>query len=113
MTESTYELCKSSEIAFRIVDSVRVKGREQALTIYEPLGGEHLLSPERRAALEAYAKMRDEYVRGDFAAARDSLAQYRALEPDDGLGEVYEERIAQFLQNPPAEWDGVTNFETK
>lgn len=113
VTESTHELCKTSDIAFRIVDSVRVKGRAQALTIYEPLGDEHLLSGERRAALEMYMKMRDEYVRGDFAAARDSLAQYRALDPADGLGEVYEERIAGLLQTPPAEWDGVTNFETK
>ncbi|MGI9296516.1 MAG: CHASE2 domain-containing protein [Gammaproteobacteria bacterium] len=113
VTESTYELCRASDIAFRVVDSVRVKGRARALTIYEPLGDAHLLSPERRAALEMYAKMRDEYVRGDFAAARDSLAEYRAMEPADGLGEVYEERIAGFLQNPPAEWEGVTNFETK
>lgn len=112
-TESTRELCASSGIAFRVVDSVRVKGRAQALTIYEPLGDEHLMSPERRAALELYEKMRAEYVRGDFAAARDLLAQYRAAAPADGLGEVYEERIEQFLREAPSEWDGVTNFETK
>ena len=113
ITESTYKMCEGSGIAFRIVDSVRVKGRAQALTIYEPIGDEHLLSSERRDTLTAFEKMRGEYVRGDFAAARDSLSRYRTMAPEDGLGEVYEERISHFIQNPPAEWDGVTNYETK
>lgn len=113
VTESTCQLCKDSGLAFREVDSVRVKGRARPLTIYEPIGNEHMLSSERRASLEKFVEMRALYVRGDFAAAQAALAEYRHMEPQDGLGEVYEERLAEFVQSPPAEWEGVTNFETK
>ena len=113
VTASTHEMCADSGIFFRMVDSVRVKGRLQALNIYEPMGSEHLLSNEKRAALELYEKMREDYVRGDFSAAHEKLARYRQMEPQDGLGELYEERINQLLEQPPESWDGVTGFETK
>ncbi|MBE8159082.1 MAG: adenylate/guanylate cyclase domain-containing protein [Betaproteobacteria bacterium] len=113
VTESTYALCTASGIKFRLADEVRVKGRDKVLKIYEPLGNENLLTPEKRAALEVYDQMRLCYVRGDFADAMEKIKQYRTAVPNDGLAEVYEERISEFLQHPPAEWDGVTNFETK
>ena len=113
VTGATFELCDSSGIAFRVVDSVRVKGRAQALTIYEPIGDDNLLSPDKREALKTYEAMRTLYVAGDFAAARDKLAQYRKMEPEDELAEVYAERIENLATNPPPDWDGVTNFDVK
>lgn len=113
VTESTYQLCKSSGIIFRAVDAVRVKGREQALHIYEPLGDENQLAPETHASLALYKEMRAAYVEGDFAKARELSNQYRTAAPDDDLGKLYEERISAFLQQPPVKWDGVTNFEVK
>ena len=113
VTESTHVRCASSGIKFRVADEVRVKGRNQALKIYQPLGDENLFSPEQREALETFEQMRECYVRGEFTEAMEKIKQYRAAEPEDGLGEVYEERIAEFLRHPPEDWDGVTNFETK
>lgn len=112
-TESTYKMCASSGVKFRIADEVRVKGRNQTLKIYEPLGDENLLTPEKRALLDEYDKMRECYVRGDFAAAMEKIKRIRAAEPEDGLAEMYEGRVAELMQNPPESWDGVTNFETK
>ena len=113
VTQSTYDHCKNSGIYFRLVDSVRVKGREQALVIYEPVGSSQLLPPEKLKSLELFAAMRADYVAGDFASALEKLGQCREFDPSDGLYEVYAERIAEFMREPPAEWDGVINFETK
>ncbi|MGI9305880.1 MAG: CHASE2 domain-containing protein [Gammaproteobacteria bacterium] len=113
VTESTRDKCESSGIIFRMVDHVRVKGREQPLKIYEPLGEEHLLAAQTRASLSAYNAMRRAYVKGDFAAAAEKIKEYRANYPEDLLGEVYEERINGLLQAPPEDWDGITEFETK
>ena len=113
VTEATYKQCKDSGIYFRLVDSVRVKGREQALVIYEPIGSAQLLPPEKLKALEMFNAMHADYVRGDFAAALEKLEQCRELDPSDGLCEVYGNRLAEFMREPPAEWDGVINFETK
>ncbi len=113
VTESTYKQCESSGIRFRVVDQVRVKGREEPLVIYEPLGEERLLPPEKFVSLDVFEKMRLLYVDGDFAAAKEALTEYQDMEVADLLASVYEERLDNFLQNPPESWDGVTNFEVK
>ena len=113
VTDSTYQMCEATGIAFRVVDQVRVKGREKPLLIYQPIGDSNLISPEERAGLELFEEMRTLYTQGDFAAATAKLTDYRRMNPSDGLAEVYEERLQAFAAEPPAEWDGVTNFEVK
>ena len=112
VTESTKDKCGDS-IVFRTVDLVRVKGREQALAIFEPLGHANLVPSAIMKSMEAYNQMRAAYLGGDFEGARDLLAKYDEEHPQDGLTAFYRNRIDVLLKSPPAEWDGVTVFESK
>ncbi len=100
--------------SYRELDTIRVKGKDQPVTIYEPMGPKDAL---------------DAAVRQDMARHRGALKQFRAQKWDEAEAEffslsrgpnphkVYEmflERIAYYRKNPPGEnWDGVFTFKTK
>ncbi|PWF43100.1 CHASE2 domain-containing protein [Massilia glaciei] len=102
------------EYAYRELDLVRVKGKNEPVAIYEPLlpaaeAGPELLAELARWA-SALALVRSQ--RWDAAAA--ALAGLAAASPGSGLYRLYLERVAHLRAHPPgADWDGVTTFETK
>lgn len=103
-----------SEWAFRELDSVRVKGKSEPVTIYEPMGPKDALDP---------------VVRTDLARHRGAMKLYRAQKWDEAEAEfftlktgahphpVYDlflERILFLRENPPGgQWDGVFTFTHK
>ena len=112
VSDSVREMCEG-HVVFRWIDDVRVKGREQPERIYEPLGDAALVSPEALRAAEVFHEMRRLYGEGDFAGSLRRLEKYEELSPGDPVAEVYRGRLAALISSPPAEWDGVTNFEEK
>lgn len=100
--------------AFRELDLVKVKGKTQPVTIYEPLGPKDGI---------------DDGVRQDLSRMRQALRAYRAQRWDEaereffGLSrsgrphpvyELYLERIAdKRLHPPPPDWDGSVAFDSK
>ena len=112
VTETTRQQC-SDDIVFRVVDLVRVKGRHQDSLIYQPIGLSQLLLPGKIEQLEQFEKMRQLYTKGEFAAAQEILVAYTNEAPDDELAKLYKQRLELLLNNPPAEWDGVTTHENK
>jgi adenylate cyclase len=102
------------EFAYRELDLVRVKGKNEPVAIFEPLGKPADLSAavldELRAWDEALALVRAR--QWDDAGRR--IALLREAHPDCGLYALYLERIAAWCARPPGEtWDGVTTFDTK
>lgn len=103
--------------AFRLreLDLVRVKGRGQALGIYELLGTEALRLPaaheEMLAAYQAgLARYREQRWDEAIALFRKCLQ----LRPEDGPSRLMEGRCQAYRDTPPGErWDGVTGFATK
>jgi adenylate cyclase len=90
--------------SFRLVDKVAVKGKQQAVRVYELLEGER--TPTVLAYEEAFAA----YLARDFAGARTLwLAQ-----PDDPPSRILAARCASMITDPPpADWDGVYVATTK
>jgi len=102
------------EWAFRELDLVKVKGKNEPVAIYEPLGPRDAI---------------DDGLRQDLTRLRQALRAYRAQRWDEaereffGLSrsgrphpqyQLYLDRIASNrLDPPPADWDGVTVFKTK
>ena len=96
------------EFAWREVDLVRVKGRTQAVAVFEPL------------AVEPDADIKEELARW-----HEALANYRgrrfveasailAALPARPIYGVFRERCAAFVRSPPADgWDGAEGFVTK
>lgn len=101
------------DIEFMKVDSVRVKGKANPVTIYEPLGlkeGIDIAAIKRKQDFEQACAS---FLLYDFDAAEDILRKANRRNPCK-LYEVYLDRIAHFRENPPpADWDGVFTFTTK
>jgi len=99
--------------AWRELDCVRVKGKEQPVVIYEPLGpaAETSTTTVKNAAL--FKKMLNCYRACQWDEAEDALTELEQGEPHP-LYQLYRNRIAYFRINPPETgWDGVFIFETK
>ena len=112
VSESVQKAC-GTDIAFRWVDDVRVKGRERPVRIFEPIGQVEMIPPELLRAVEEFHQMRRLYGKGEFSAAKASLNKYMDAMQDDPVATVYLRRLESLISNPPSEWDGVTKFEEK
>ena len=103
---ATYAAARE-KFRFREIDQVRVRGRTQALTVYE------LLARADQSALDldwlqAFAEGLAAYRRRDWSGAARAFAAARTRNPADGCAEFYLRRAEYFAQNPPAaDWDGV------
>jgi adenylate cyclase len=101
-------------IVFMELDRVRVKGKEVAVAMFEPLGLEGDVPQATLDEIDAFHRASASYRKQDWNEAE---AQFRKLEqmaPDRKLYKVFLTRIADFRANPPgADWDGAFTFETK
>jgi adenylate cyclase len=109
--EDTRAAC--ADIAFVPVDKVRVKGKLQPVSIYEPLGLIGEVSKERLDEAAGFEAALADYLAQRWDAAETKLQSLQARQPRK-VYEVYLERIAHFRTDPPpADWDGVYTFTTK
>jgi adenylate cyclase len=102
------------DVVFREVDRIKVKGKDEAVTIYEPLG----LDSEIDRKVQEELKLWNQALRAYRAQAWDqvevSLLNLQRMNPGCGLYALYAERVAGMRRNPPpAGWDGVTAFDEK
>lgn len=99
--------------AYRELDRVRVKGKNEPVPIFEPLALEAELDTTVRARLERWHAALVSLRAQQWDAAEQAIRDLQAEEAH-GLYALYLERIAHYrVAPPPANWDGVTTFETK
>jgi adenylate cyclase len=106
VADGTREQCQDSDIIFRVVDMVRVKGRERPLTLYQPMGAGQTITPATQERVKACEQIWKLYLAGNFAEALNALSRIKDWQKD-GLLAVYEERLQTLVKNPPEQWDGV------
>jgi adenylate cyclase len=101
------------EFIFRTLDKVKVKGKENAVTIYEVLHPTHHLIHEHEA-LENYEFAFQLYLDRNFAGA---VVIFKALHealPDDKSFKRMLEVCEEYVMNPPSEgWDGSFIHKSK
>ncbi len=103
-----------SDVVFREVDRVRVKGKDEAVAIYEPVGMEAEVDQKLRDELRLWQHCLKYYRARDWDQAEVALLNLQRMAPDCGLYALYAQRISQLRKEPPgSDWDGVTRFETK
>jgi adenylate cyclase len=93
----------------RELDLVRVKGKGQAVRVYELLSRAATELPEaQRRALALYATALDAYRAQRWDEALALFADALASWPDDGPSRAMAERSRAYRRTPPAEsWDGA------
>lgn len=111
VSQTIKEACEG-KYAFRILDMVRVKGKEEPVTIYTAYT---LKMAEKRAEeLSKYQIAHDAYLRMNFKMARDIFQELKELEVEPLLYDLYIERCEHLIEEPPEEgWDGVFTHKTK
>lgn len=107
------EVAKACEnyAAFWEIDRVRVKGRENPLTIYAPISQEDRV--KRETELNRYAQAKQYYCNGRFAEAQEAFALLQRDYPDSRLYKILRKRCAELETACPENWDGVYTHATK
>jgi adenylate cyclase len=91
--------------AFQCLDTIRVKGKTQPVTIHQPLRREE--AAKRRAELAAWEEARERYAAGDFAEAETRLVALSEEFPETKLYAIFADRIYRLLREPPSFWNGI------
>ena len=111
--ELTYEQTKD-DFLYRPVDAVRVKGKEQAVRIFEPMCAKENAHSSDYQLQDASKQYWESYQQRHFADAVTILQELQELYPNDGLLQIYLNRAMRFMEAPPPDdWDAVTTFDTK
>jgi len=100
------------QLVTREIDSVRVQGKDEVVTVYELVGAEGDIAPTKRQVLDLYAKALELYRHKRFADSLKCLKDAYDIDKTDGPTKVLAGKCNQFMQHPPpADWDGVTQVE--
>ena len=103
-----------SDIVFRELDRVRVKGKDQPVIIYEPIGLETQIDPAVKEELRLFHDALSLYRGMSWDAAEQTLLELQKKYPDKYIYRLYLERTRYFRTVPPEPgWDGVFKFTTK
>lgn len=102
-----------ANLTFRILDKVRVKGKEEAVTIYEVLHPSHPFMKDQDA-LQGYLTAFELYLAKNFQGAADLLQPLVERHPQDKSCKRVLDFALGYIENPPPEdWDGVYTHTTK
>jgi adenylate cyclase len=102
------------DFVYREVDKVRVKGRQEGVAIFEPIGAQGEVGGDTLAEIARFHQALAHFRAQRWDEAEALLNELAAAAPAVKLYRLYRERIAHFRASPPgADWDGVFGFSTK
>lgn len=109
-SESTVALAGDA-FAWRELDTVRVKGRTQALGIYEVAALSGQLTAARAAQIAGYAEGLARWRAGEFDLAEKCFGRSAGT---DRPAAIFRERAREMAAQPPgAEWDPIRTLQEK
>lgn len=112
VSESTMQA--APDFLYRELDSVKVKGKNNACVIFEPIGPIEHISTEISHSLEKYNNALDLYRNRDWISAKTEFNTLLIAQPSSKLYQLYVERCDEMIKNPPDKnWDGSHVFTTK
>jgi adenylate cyclase len=103
-----------SDFAFRELDLVKLKGKEEPVTIYEPLGPHSEVDKSLLDEVKVWTQALRFYRSRDWDMAELQLFNLIKEYPSRMLYRAFSDRISAYRSNPPEDgWDGAFRFETK
>ena len=113
VSEATYQKAKS-EVVARPLDWVSVKGKGQAVLVYQLLGFRGDGDSQFETLEELAALAMASYRQQDWKAAIERFEQILRFRPQDKPARQMIVRCRSYqLQPPDPTWDGVNRLETK
>lgn len=114
ISEHTYKPC-ASQVSVRELDKIRVKGKNQPISIFELIGlASDPLSEQKQRVIEHYHKGRELYLNRKFAVAIGEFAQVMEIDPRDKPAEMHMARCQHWLKSAPSDaWDGAWTMTEK
>ena len=102
------------DLVFREIDRIKVKGKEQAIAIYEPLGLAAELAAPLQEEVRIWAQALRAYRSRNWDLAEVNLHNLQRLAPGCMLYPMYADRVKSARSAPmTADWDPVTVFDEK
>lgn len=99
---------------YREVDRVRVKGKQEGIAIFEPIGAQGEVDDDTLAEIARFHQALAHFRAQRWDEAEALLRALASTAPAVKRYRLYRERIADFRASPPgADWDGVFGFSTK
>lgn len=109
VSQVTYEQV-SDQFAFRLVDEVAVRGKQQSIIIYELITDPHV-----PVVAALYQQRFDSafalYQQGQWQESLEQFAHLVKDYPDDSVTQVFVERCKVLMETKPSRWDGVWRME--
>ncbi|HET7199252.1 MAG TPA: CHASE2 domain-containing protein [Burkholderiales bacterium] len=102
------------DVVFKEIDKIKVKGKDEAITIYEPIGLETHVEKKVLDELKLWHQTLRLYRSREWDKVEVGILNLQRMNPGCALYELYAEQVAGKRRNPPPpEWDGVTVFDEK
>jgi adenylate cyclase len=110
--EGTRNLVK--DVVFKEIDKIKVKGKDEALSIYEPIALESEADKNALDEIRLWHQTLRLYRSQQWDQVEVNLLNLLRANPGCGLYELYAERVTHHRRiPPPKDWDGVTVFDEK
>jgi len=109
----TYDKVKD-EVEVRELDTIRVIGKKEPITVYELLETRGNLDDLTSSLVSRYNSALELYKKRKFDEAKAEFESIVQDNPEDGPSRTYISRCEAYLEKPPGdEWDGVYNLTGK
>ena len=103
-----------SQFRFRELDTVRVVGKSEPITVYELLDLPGKVPDRKQEVLSHYEKALTLYKQRRWKESMVGFVRALKIDLDDSPSKLYYLRCKAFLKAPPPEtWDGVFNLSSK
>jgi adenylate cyclase len=107
ISQYTAELLDDS-FAMRELGRLAVVGRQEPVTVYEPMFPEQYGA--NKALLETFAEGLNFFYEGRFTHAREI---FRSISGQDPAAAAYADKCKAYIVSPPQHWNGVWTLATK
>jgi adenylate cyclase len=107
ISQYTAELLDDS-FAMRELARLAVVGRQEPVTVYEPMFPEHYEA--NKVLFETFAEGLDMFYQGRFTHAREI---FQSISDQESAAAAYAEKCKSYIIAPPQHWNGVWTLTSK
>lgn len=114
ISDTTYNaLTQPKEYGVRLIDKVKVKGKVNAIYLYEIIA-EEAMDKQQQAFLKTFEEAFDAYQNSDFVAALSGFKVCQSMKPKDQPSDIFIKRCQVFLEEgTPKDWNGTFVMKEK